>query len=147
MVYVAQYYSYSGLRPNKGAKVRKNRRKVEPSRVSVKGHPDNENESMIVKESDAPEDVVATDKYVKVISQLPINNRKENIKVIAHDDNSVTISFQDYDGMRCTNTSCIPYNIDFETSKATYKNGILEFTVNRNRSDVTSVLEKREGPF
>ena len=50
MVYVAQYYSYSGLRPNKGAKVRKNRRKVEPSRVSVKGHPDNENESVIVKE-------------------------------------------------------------------------------------------------
>ena len=147
MVYVAQYYSYSGLRPNKGAKVRKNRRKVESSRVSVKGHPDNENESMIVKESDAPEDVVATDKYVKVISQLPINNRKENIKVIAHDDNSVTISFQGYDGMRCTHTSCIPYNIDFETAKATYKNGILEFTVNRNRSDVTSVLEKREGPF
>jgi hypothetical protein len=74
--------------PNKGAKVRKNRRKVEPSRVSVKGHPDNENESVIVKESDAQEDVVATDKYVKVVSQLPINNRKENIKVIAHDDNS-----------------------------------------------------------
>ena len=62
---------------------------------------------------------------------LPINNKKENIKVVTHDDNAVTISYLNYSGKRCTRTSDIPYNIDFETANAIYKNGILEITFDR----------------
>ena len=66
-----------------------------------------------------------------MVLQLPVNNRKENIKVVTHDDNSVSISCLNYDGIRSTRTLDIPYDIDFEMAKATYKNGILAVTFDR----------------
>lgn len=77
------------------------------------------------------EDLIATDKKIKLVLQLPINNKKENIKIVAHDDNSITISYLNYDGKGYSGTSVIPYDIDSETAKATYKNGILEVTFDR----------------
>jgi HSP20 family molecular chaperone IbpA len=38
------------------------------------------------------DDLIVTDRNVKIVLQLPGNNRRENIKVIAYTDNSVTIS-------------------------------------------------------
>ena len=61
--------------------------------------------------------------------QLPINNKKENIKVVANDDYSISISNLNYEGKRLT--LGIPYDIDLETAKATYKNGILEIIFDR----------------
>lgn len=131
-VYVKQYDSYSVVRPRKDTKVRKIRRKVGPVSVPVKRRPDNVSESEIRGvEQDSLEDIIVTDKSVKIVSQLPINNRKENLKVIAYDDNSVTISYLSVEGKRCTHTSDIPYDIDCENAKATYKNGILEVKFDR----------------
>lgn len=131
-VYVIQYDSDSVVRPRKDTKVRKIRRKVGPVSVPVKRRSDNVSLSEIRGvEQDSSEDIIVTDKNVKIVSQLPINNRKENIKVIAYDDNSVTISYLNVEGKRCTHTSDIPYDIDCENAKATYKNGILEVKFDR----------------
>jgi HSP20 family molecular chaperone IbpA len=119
--------SYSLARPNKNTKVRKFKRKVETAPVSNKTV-----ESRIEKvEQDSSEDVIVSDKNIKIVSQLPINNKKENVKVVANEDYSITISHLNNEGKRCTRTLDIPHTIDSETAKATYKNGILEVTFNR----------------
>lgn len=122
-VVVVKRDSYFDFRP----KQRKVRRKVEPIRVSAKGHID----KTVGSRNDTSEDVVVSDKKIKVVLQLPINNKKENLKVVANDDYSVTISHLNNEGKRCTRTLDIPYNIEFETARATYKNGILEVTFDR----------------
>ena len=60
-----------------------------------------------------------------------INNRKENIKVVAYSDNSIAISHLSSEGKQHCYTSVIPYSIDIETVRSTYRNGILEITFNR----------------
>ncbi len=122
-VVVVKRDSYSDFRP----KQRKVRRKVEPIPVPAKGHID----KTVGSRKDTSEDVVVSDKKIKVVLQLPINNKKENVKVVANDDYSVTISHLNYEGKRCTRTLDIPYDIEFETARATYKNGILEVTFDR----------------
>jgi HSP20 family molecular chaperone IbpA len=119
--------SYPVARPNKNAKVRKFKGKVETVPVS-----DKIVESRIEKvDQDTSEDVIVSDNNIKIVFQLPINNKKENIKVVANDDYSITISHLNKEGKRRTRTLDIPYNIDSETAKATYKNGILEVTFDR----------------
>ena len=115
--------SYSDFRP----KQRKVRRNAEPITVPSKGHID----KTVGSRNDTSEDVVVSDKKMKVILQLAINNKKENVKVVANDDYSITISHLNYEGKRCTRPLDIPYYIEFETAKATYKNGILEVTYDR----------------
>ena len=122
-VVVLKRDSYSDVRP----KQRKVRRKIEPIPIPSKGHID----KTLGSGKGTSEDVVVSDKKIKVVLQLPINNKKENIKVVANDDYSVTISHLNYEGKRCTSTLDIPYDIEFETAKATYKNGILEVIFNR----------------
>ena len=50
------------------------------------------------------EDVIVTDKSIKVVSQMPINNRKEDIKVVAYSNNSVIISYLGSEGNNCSST-------------------------------------------
>lgn len=68
---------------------------------------------------------------MKMVVQLPTNNKKKDIKVVANSDNSISISHLNYEGKRRSHTVEIPYIINFETAKATYKNGILEVTFDR----------------
>jgi HSP20 family protein len=77
------------------------------------------------------EDVIVSDENIEVVLQLPINNRKENIKVVAYSDNSITISHLSSEGKQRRHTSVIPYSMDIETARSTYRNGILEITSNR----------------
>ena len=63
--------------------------------------------------------------------QLPINNKKKNVKVVANDDYSITVSHLNYEGRRSSRTLEIPYDVNLETAKATYKNGILEVIIHR----------------
>jgi HSP20 family protein len=65
------------------------------------------------------------------VLQLPINNRKENIKVVAYSDKSIAIPHLSSEGKQRRYTSVIPYSIDIETARSTYRNGILEITFNR----------------
>ncbi|MGB8084794.1 MAG: Hsp20/alpha crystallin family protein [Nitrososphaeraceae archaeon] len=119
--------SYPEARPNKNAKVRKFKRKIETLPVSGKAI-----ESRIEKvEKDFSEDVIVSDKNIKIVFQLPINNKKENVKVVANETYSITISHLNNEGKRCIRTLDIPYNIDSEAAKATYKNGILEVKFDR----------------
>jgi HSP20 family protein len=137
---VLLYGSYPlNLRPNKNTRVSKIRR-IKPVSVQRRNHTDDDDItgskrklSRIEKEEgrESLEDVIVTDKNVRVVTQLPINNRRENIRVVAYSDNSVTISHLNSEGKRCRSTSVIPYKIDIETARSTYKNGILEITFNR----------------
>ena len=77
------------------------------------------------------EDVIVTDENIKAVTQLPINNRRENIQVIAYSDNSISISYLNSEGKRSSRALALPYSIDIETAKSTYRNGILEITFNR----------------
>lgn len=126
-VHLVVYSSSFGIRPKQG----KVGRKVELVPVPTKGRFDNAPQSRIRREEDSSEDIIVNDKNVKVVSQLPINNKKENIKVVAYDDNAVTVSHLNSEGKQCTRTLDIQYSIDFGTAKATYKNGILEIIFNR----------------
>ena len=76
-------------------------------------------------------DIIVTDMNIKVVTQLPINNRRENIQVTAYSDNSVSISYLNSEGKRSGRNLAIPYCIDIENAKSTYRNGILEITFNR----------------
>jgi HSP20 family molecular chaperone IbpA len=77
------------------------------------------------------EDLIVSDKNIKVVFQLPINNKKEDIKIVAKEDYSVKISFINNKGKRRSHTLNIPYDIDSENAKATYRNGILEVIFDR----------------
>jgi hypothetical protein len=77
------------------------------------------------------EDIIVSNENIKVVLQLPINNRRENIKVVAYSDNSVSVSYLSSKGKRSNRTSTLPYGIDIETARSSYRNGILEVTFNR----------------
>lgn len=120
--------SYPVARSNNHAKARKIKRKVE----TVYPVSDKTIEFGIEKVGqNISEDVIVSDKNIKIVLQFPTNNKKGNIKVVANSDNSITISHLNYDGIRCTRTLDLPYEIDFETAKATYKNGILVVAFDR----------------
>ena len=96
---------YPVARPNKNAKVRNFKRKIETLPVSGKAV-----KSRIEKvEQDSSEDVIVSDKNIKIVFQLPINNKKKNVKVVANEDYSITISHLNNEGKRCTRTLDIPY--------------------------------------
>ena len=142
---VIPYSSYPvNLRPNNNTRTRKARRNIKPVPVQRHNHLNSHYYNLIdddnitvplprieKEESDSLEDIIVTDKNIKVVSQLPLNNRREDIKVVAYSDNSVTISYLSSGGKRHYRSSVIPYNIDIETARSTYKNGILEITFNR----------------
>jgi HSP20 family protein len=77
------------------------------------------------------EDIIVSDENIKVVLQLPINNKRENIQVTAYSDNSITISYLNSEGKRSRRTSALPYGIDIETARSTYRNGILEIAFKR----------------
>ncbi|HZD36726.1 MAG TPA: Hsp20/alpha crystallin family protein [Nitrososphaeraceae archaeon] len=119
---------YSALSPSKEPRSKKIIKRVKPvpaeESVRITG---------IQKVGQDPsEDIIVTDKNIKLVSQLPINNKKEDIKVILNNDNSVTVFHLDYEGKRCMRTTLIvPYDINSDTARSTYRNGILEIIFDR----------------
>ena len=138
----------SNIKLNKNTQKRKTKRNAKPALVKRRkqlnsysyNHTDGDNITgspvplplIENEEREYLEDVIVTDKGIKVVSQMPINNRKEDIKVVAYSNNSVIISYLGYEGNNCRSTLVIPYNIDIETARSTYRNGILEITFNRS---------------
>ena len=146
---IIMYASYpSNIKLNKNTQKRKTKRNAKPASVKRRKHlnsysynltdGDNITGSTVPlpiienEEREYLEDVIVTDKSIKVVSQMPINNRKEDIKVVAYSNNSITISYLGSEGNNCRSTLVIPYNIDIETAKSTYRNGILEISFNRS---------------
>lgn len=135
------------LRLNKNTRKNKTRKSVKPASVQrrnrLNSYRYNLTDDSNIAGSEIPlsraekegreyfEDVIVTDENIKAVTQLPINNRRENIQVIAYSDNSVSISYLNSEGKRSSRTLVLPYSIDIETAKSTYRNGILEITFNR----------------
>ncbi len=135
------------LRLNKNTRKNKTRKSVKPAPVQrrnrLNSYRYNLTDDSNIAGSEIPlsraekegreyfEDVIVTDENIKAVTQLPINNRRENIQVIAYSDNSVSISYLNSEGKRSSRTLAIPYSIDIETAKSTYRNGILEITFKR----------------
>jgi HSP20 family molecular chaperone IbpA len=134
------------LRLNKNTRKNKTRKSVKPAPVqrrNLNSYRYNLTDDSNIAGSEIPlsraekegreyfEDVIVTDENIKAVTQLPINNRRENIQVIAFSDNSVSISYLNSEGKRSSRTLVLPYSIDIETAKSTYRNGILEITFNR----------------
>ena len=135
------------LRLNKNTRKNKTRKSVKPAPVQrrngLNSYRYNLTDDSNIAGSEIPlsraekegreyfEDVIVTDENIKAVTQLPINNRRENIQVIAFSDNSVSISYLNSEGKRSSRTLVLPYSIDIETAKSTYRNGILEITFNR----------------
>jgi HSP20 family molecular chaperone IbpA len=116
----------SNPRPNKNTRKNKTRKSAKPTPVQRR------NLFRVEKEGrESFEDVIVSDEIIKVVLQLPINNKRENIQVIAYSDNSITISYLSSEGKRSSRTSALPYGIDIETARSTYRNGILEITFDR----------------
>jgi hypothetical protein len=146
---IIMYASYpSNIKLNENAQKRKTKRNAKHASVKRRKHLNsytyNLTDGDYITGSTVPlplieneggqylEDVIVTDKSIKVVSQMPINNRKEDIKVVAYSNNSVTISYLGSEGNNCRSTLVIPYNIEIETARSTYRNGILEITFNRS---------------
>jgi HSP20 family molecular chaperone IbpA len=135
------------LRLNKNTRKNKTRKSVKPAPVQrrnrLNSYRYNLTDDSNIAGSEIPlsraekegreyfEDVIVTDENIKAVTQLPINNRRENIQVIVYSDNSVSISYLNSEGKRSSRTLALPYSIDIETAKSTYRNGILEITFNR----------------
>jgi HSP20 family molecular chaperone IbpA len=146
---IIMYASYpSNIKLDKNTQKRKTKRNAKPASVKSHKHLDSYSYNLTdgdnITGSTVPlpmieneereylEDVIVTDKSIKVVSQMPINNRKQDIKVVAYSNNSVIISYLGSEGNNCSSTLVIPYNIDIETARSTYRNGILEITFNRS---------------
>jgi HSP20 family molecular chaperone IbpA len=142
------YSSYPlDVKSDKNTRKNKTRKSVKPAPVQrrnrLNSYRYNLTDDSNIAESEVPlsraekegkesfEDVIVTDENIRVVTQLPINNRRENIQVIAYSDNSVSISYLDPKGKLSSHTSALPYRIDIENAKSTYRNGILEITFNR----------------
>jgi HSP20 family molecular chaperone IbpA len=76
-------------------------------------------------------DIIVTDRNVKVILQLPVNNRKEDVKVIIYNDNSLKVTYLNSNGKPSHFSVFIPYKVDMNTARSTYRNGILEVALER----------------
>jgi HSP20 family molecular chaperone IbpA len=142
------YSSYPlDVKSDKNTRKNKTRKSVKPAPVQrrnrLNSYRYNLTDDSNIAESEVPlsraekegkesfEDVIVTDENIRVVTQLPINNRRENIQVIAYSDNSVSISYLNPKGKLSSHTSALPYRIDIENAKSTYRNGILEITFNR----------------
>jgi HSP20 family molecular chaperone IbpA len=116
----------SNPRPNKNTRKNKTRKRAKPTPVQRRELLRVEREGR-----ESLEDVIVSDENIKVVLQLPINNKRENIQVIAYSDNSITFSYLSSEGKRISRTSALPYGIDIETARSTYRNGILEIIFDR----------------
>jgi HSP20 family molecular chaperone IbpA len=116
----------SNPRPNKNTRKNKTRKRAKPTPVQRRELLRVEREGR-----ESLEDVIVSDENIKVVLQLPINNKRENIQVIAYSDNSITFSYLSSEGKRISRTSALPYGIDIETARSSYRNGILEIIFDR----------------
>lgn len=94
---------------------------------------DVEKEAIKGKEDDYPLETIRSDGLIRITTQTPFVEDKNKIKVKIYDDNSIEISIDD-DGDSLQNNKKyyriveVPKDVDIETAKCTYRNGILEIT-------------------
>ena len=87
------------------------------------------NKPMISGETEPLADVTSTDKDVKVVVEMP-GIEKKDIKINAHDD-TVEVFTINSAPRKYRKIIEVPSEADIETARSTYKNGILEITLNK----------------
>ena len=87
------------------------------------------NKPLISGETEPLADVTTTDKDVKVVVEMP-GIEKKDIKINAH-DNTVEVFTINSAPRKYRKTIEVPSEADIETARSTYKNGILEITLNK----------------
>ena len=88
------------------------------------------NRPLIASEREPLADITITDKEVKVVLEMPGVN-KEHIKINVN-DNSVEVNSNDPQ-RKYHEVIDLPPEVNIETAKSTYKNGILEITFNKKK--------------
>jgi HSP20 family protein len=87
------------------------------------------NKPLISGETEPLADVTSTDKDVKVVVEMP-GIEKKDIKINAH-DNTVEVFTINSAPRKYRKIIEVPSEADIETARSTYKNGILEITLNK----------------
>jgi HSP20 family protein len=87
------------------------------------------NRPLISGETEPLADVTTTDKDVKVVVEMP-GIEKKDIKINAH-DSTVEVFTIDTAQRKYRKIIEVPSEADIETARSTYKNGILEITLNK----------------
>jgi HSP20 family protein len=92
------------------------------------------NRPLISSEREPLADITITDKEVKVVLEMPGVN-KEHIKINVN-DNSVEVNSNDPQ-RKYHEVIDLPPEVNIETAKSTYKNGILEIIFNKKKESQT----------
>ena len=92
------------------------------------------NRPLISSEREPLADITITDKEVKVVLEMPGVN-KEHIKINVNDD-SVEVNSNDPQ-RKYHEVIDLPPEVNIETAKSTYKNGILEIIFNKKKESQT----------
>lgn len=92
------------------------------------------NRPLISSEREPLADITITDKEVKVVLEMPGVN-KEHIKINVN-DNSVEVNSNDPQ-RKYHKVIDLPLEVNIETAKSTYKNGILEIIFNKKKESQT----------
>jgi HSP20 family protein len=92
------------------------------------------NRPLISSEREPLADITITDKEVKVVLEMPGVN-KEHIKINVN-DNSIEVNSNDPQ-RKYHEVIDLPPEVNIETAKSTYKNGILEIIFNKKKESQT----------
>jgi HSP20 family protein len=92
------------------------------------------NRPLISNEREPLADITTTDREVKVVLEMPGVN-KENIKINVN-GNSLEVNSNDPQ-RKYHEVIDLPPEVDTETARSTYKNGILEITFNKKQESKT----------
>lgn len=89
-----------------------------------------EDKEVVKGEGDYPIEITRSNNLIRITTQTPFVNDKNNIKVI-YDDNSIEISIDDVHSLNNNKYYRIvevPKDADIETARCTYRNGVMEIT-------------------
>jgi HSP20 family molecular chaperone IbpA len=91
-----------------------------------------EDNEVVKEEGDYPIEITRSNDLIRITTQTPFVDDKNNIKVKIYDDNSIEISIDDAHLLQSNKKYYrivkVPKDADIETAKCTYRNGVMEIT-------------------
>jgi HSP20 family molecular chaperone IbpA len=90
-----------------------------------------EDKEVVKGEGDYPIEITRSNDLIRITTQTPFVDDKNNIKVKIYDDNSIEISIDDVHSLNNNKYYRIievPKDADIETARCTYRNGVIEIT-------------------
>jgi HSP20 family molecular chaperone IbpA len=91
-----------------------------------------EDNEVVKEERDYPIEITRSNDLIRITTQTPFVDDKNNIKVKIYDDNSIEISIDDVHLLQSNKKYYriveVPKDADIETARCTYRNGVMEIT-------------------